>query len=398
MKCRNCNAELEPDARFCEVCGTPTQAEPIRTTYKPSRIVVGKRKASARNIAVGVITVALIVTAVCIAIMVLNMRGITSSAESSESAEVVSASSSSATAESEFSSSASSEESEENSSSSESAVPTFDNIAADEQARKDAMAAGMQVFSGTLHITTFAKRAEEVNPRYVNSVWEVANNELALIVFTIPETVSAYGSQGIIETRNGQESISLANLDKWREFDGQSVTVAAYPDDLVFPSDLNGALYSAAGGAMLIAPLTEARTAELVYTRQGGPDFLPELQMPEKETKPSKSSEKTDRESRPSASQSNGDFVLPDSASREYTASELSKLSDYELFIARNEIYARYGRKFQSSDLQNYFESKSWYHGTVSASEFDESVVSDTELANAATILSVEQSRGSKYL
>lgn len=394
MKCRNCNADLEPDARFCEVCGTPTQAEPISTTYKPSRIVIGKRKASARNIAVGVITIALIVAAVCVAIMVLNMRGLTSSAENSKSAEAVSSSSSSAAAEEESSSSASSEASEE--SSSESAVPTFDNVAAELQARKDATAAGMQVFSGTLHITTFAKRAEEINPRYVNSVWEVGNNELALIVFTIPETVSAYGSQGVIETRNGQESISLANLDKWREFDGQTVTVAAYPDDLVFPSDLNGALYSAAGGAVLIAPLTEARTAELAYTRQGGPDFLPDLKMPEKETKSSKSSEK--KESKSSAAQSGGDYILPDSASREYTASELSKYSDYELFIARNEIYARYGRKFQSSDLQSYFESKGWYHGTISAGEFDESVLSDVELANAATIRSVEESRGSKYL
>ena len=174
------------------------------------------------------------------------------------------------------------------------------------------------------------------------------------------------------------------------------MTVAAYPDDLVFPSDLNGALYSAAGGAVLIAPLTEARTAELAYTRQGGPDFLPDLKMPEKETKSSKSSEK--KESKSSAAQSGGDYILPDSASREYTASELSKYSDYELFIARNEIYARYGRKFQSSDLQSYFESKGWYHGTISAGEFDESVLSDVELANAATIRSVEESRGSKYL
>ena len=398
MKCRNCNADLEPDARFCEVCGTPTQAEPIRTTYKPSRIVIGKRKVPARNIAVGVITLALIVAAVCAAIMILNMRGLTSSAESSKSAEAVSSSSSSAAAEEESSSSASSEESEESSSSSASAIPTFDNIAAEEQARKDATAAGMQVFSGTLHITTFAKRAEEVNPRYVNSVWEVADSELALIVFTIPEAVSAYGSQGFIETRNGQESLSLANLDKWREFDGQIVTVAAYPDDLVFPSDLNGALYSAAGGAVLIAPLTEARTAELAYTRQGGPDFLPDLKMPEKETKSSKSSENKEQESRSSAASSGGDFILPDSSSRTYTASELSKFSDYELFIARNEIYARYGRKFQSSDLQSYFDSKSWYHGTLSAGEFDESILSDVELANAATILSVEESRGSKYL
>lgn len=395
MKCRNCNAELEPDARFCEVCGTPTLTDPIRTSYKPSQIETGKRKVPARNIAVGVITIALIIAAVCATAFALNMRGLTSSAESSESSEAVSSSSSSAAAEEEeASSSASSEESEE--SSSASAAPTFDNIAAEEQARKDAAAAGMQVFSGTLRITTYAKRAEELNPKYVNSVWEVADDELALIVFTIPETVSAYGNQGAIETKSGAEALSLTNPDKWRDFDGQIVTVAAYPDDLVFSNGLTSALYSAAGGAVLIAPLTEARAAELAYTRQGGPDFLPELRWPEKESKASKSSEK--KESKSSAAQSNGDYILPDSSTHVYTESELSKLSDHELFIARNEIYARYGRRFQSSDLQSYFESKGWYHGTVSAAEFDESDLSDVELANAATILALEQSRGSKYL
>ena len=120
--------------------------------------------------------------------------------------------------------------------------------------------------------------------------------------------------------------------------------------------------------------------------------------MKEKETKSSKSSEKKEQESKSSAAQPGGDYILPDSTSRLYTASELSKFSDSELFIARNEIYARYGRKCQSSDLQSYFESKGWYHGTTSAGEFNESILSDVELANAATIRSVEESRGSKYL
>ena len=40
--------------------------------------------------------------------------------------------------------------------------------------------------------------------------------------------------------------------------------------------------------------------------------------------------------------------------------------------IARNEIYARHHRKFDSADLQIYFDKKSWYSGTIEPSDFDE--------------------------
>ena len=42
--------------------------------------------------------------------------------------------------------------------------------------------------------------------------------------------------------------------------------------------------------------------------------------------------------------------------------------------IARNEIYARHGRKFNDSELQAYFNSKSWYKGTVNPEDFSTSV------------------------
>ena len=59
------------------------------------------------------------------------------------------------------------------------------------------------------------------------------------------------------------------------------------------------------------------------------------------------------------------DYILPDSDSRAYTYDELSNLSQDELRLAINEIYARHGRIFDAADLQNYFNSKSWYNGTV---------------------------------
>ena len=93
-------------------------------------------------------------------------------------------------------------------------------------------------------------------------------------------------------------------------------------------------------------------------------------------------------------------YVLPDSATHAYDASELEDYSDWELCLARNEIFARHGRGFSSADLQDYFDGKSWYSEQYTPEEFDamSSPLSDVEAANVATIRSVEESRGSAYL
>lgn len=94
-----------------------------------------------------------------------------------------------------------------------------------------------------------------------------------------------------------------------------------------------------------------------------------------------------------------GAYVLPDSATRLYSADELSGLSDWELYIARNEIYARHGREFQNQDLRDYFGQQPWYTPRYTPEEFDSlGLLNDTERQNASTILSVEQARGSQYL
>ncbi|WP_257143997.1 YARHG domain-containing protein [Bacillus sp. AFS002410] len=54
-------------------------------------------------------------------------------------------------------------------------------------------------------------------------------------------------------------------------------------------------------------------------------------------------------------------YIIPDSNLRKLTNEDLSKLTSSELRLARNEIYARHGFVFQSSDLTIYFTSKSWY-------------------------------------
>ncbi len=87
---------------------------------------------------------------------------------------------------------------------------------------------------------------------------------------------------------------------------------------------------------------------------------------------------------------SSGDYILPDSDSRYLSASDLAGLTKDELRIARNEIYARHGRMFDSADLDEYFNSKSWYNGTIPAASFSENMLNDYEKKNAELIKSVE--------
>lgn len=57
----------------------------------------------------------------------------------------------------------------------------------------------------------------------------------------------------------------------------------------------------------------------------------------------------------------NGGFIFPDSDRRYLSRSEIANLSQTEMRIARNEIYARRGRYFKDAELQRYFAQFSWY-------------------------------------
>lgn len=93
------------------------------------------------------------------------------------------------------------------------------------------------------------------------------------------------------------------------------------------------------------------------------------------------------------------DYILSDSNSRYYSTNELSDLSNYELYLARNEIYARHGREFRNQDLRDYFGRMPWYVSRYSANEFDSmDLLNDYEKKNADTMLSIEKQRGSSYL
>ena len=84
------------------------------------------------------------------------------------------------------------------------------------------------------------------------------------------------------------------------------------------------------------------------------------------------------------------EYLLPESSSRYLTAEDLQGMDKEMLRLARNEIYAKHGRMYETDDLREYFSSKSWYYGYLSAEEFDDSVFNEYEKANLDLIKSAE--------
>lgn len=107
----------------------------------------------------------------------------------------------------------------------------------------------------------------------------------------------------------------------------------------------------------------------------------PPAQQPSQETTPDNNDE-TDVLSQ--------EYIFSDSDSRLLTDADIAGMSAKELNYARNEIYARHGRIFDAAELADHFNSRSWYEGTLSAEDFDESILSDTEKQNIAFLEDAE--------
>ena len=92
-----------------------------------------------------------------------------------------------------------------------------------------------------------------------------------------------------------------------------------------------------------------------------------------------------------------GDYILPESSARYYSEEEVQSLTDREVLFALNEIYARKGRIFTGEEFRSYFESKSWYKGTIPAEEFDANQnerFNEYEKANISLLVKVAEERG----
>ncbi len=94
------------------------------------------------------------------------------------------------------------------------------------------------------------------------------------------------------------------------------------------------------------------------------------------------------------AVQNTGCYILPESSSKYLTDADLAGLTAEQLRLARNEIYARHGRKFKDAGIQNYFNSCAWYQPTIEPGAFQESWLNQYELANRDLIKNYEAAHG----
>lgn len=94
--------------------------------------------------------------------------------------------------------------------------------------------------------------------------------------------------------------------------------------------------------------------------------------------------------SQPVVQDNSSEYILPDSSTKYYTIDDVNWLHSDEIRIAINEIYARHGRMFKSEELQNYFNSKSWYTPTTPADQFNDSVLNDCERHNIEVLQTIK--------
>ena len=104
-------------------------------------------------------------------------------------------------------------------------------------------------------------------------------------------------------------------------------------------------------------------------------------------------------ESQPSSPSDDGqeqDYILAGSDSRYISKEELDTLTKQELVFARNEIYARHGRKFNDPELREYFMQFDWYTPTVEPEDFNDSMLNKYEVSNIDLIVAYEKEKGYK--
>ncbi|MBQ9064382.1 MAG: YARHG domain-containing protein [Blautia sp.] len=90
----------------------------------------------------------------------------------------------------------------------------------------------------------------------------------------------------------------------------------------------------------------------------------------------------------------NGEYLLPQSSTRYLTEDDIAGFSLQELCYARNEIAARYGRKFVSPELTQYFSTRSWYVPTMEADYYNSllpGLLNEYENWNSEWLLSQEK-------
>lgn len=91
---------------------------------------------------------------------------------------------------------------------------------------------------------------------------------------------------------------------------------------------------------------------------------------------------------------SNSGYLLDYSNSMNLTTDDIKHLTEYEIYLALYEIYARHGRGFNDASVTSYFSQYSWYQETTRPEAFDESTLNEYEKHNRDLIIEYQYTMG----
>jgi len=91
---------------------------------------------------------------------------------------------------------------------------------------------------------------------------------------------------------------------------------------------------------------------------------------------------------RPAETQPLPGELLPMSDDRPLTERDIDRLTNWELTLARDEIFARHGRVFQNAHIRRHFEEMTWY---APDKDYDDANLSVLERENADYILKYQK-------
>ncbi len=80
------------------------------------------------------------------------------------------------------------------------------------------------------------------------------------------------------------------------------------------------------------------------------------------------------------------------------TDADLDGKSGFELDIMRNSIFASHGRRFDNTELQNYFNNQPWYRPTYSPKTFPAKLLTKLEQQNVEYISKYQVNTGLRYI
>lgn len=171
-------------------------------------------------------------------------------------------------------------------------------------------------------------------------------------------------------------------------YDTQFIEMKNFNDDIEFKSNNEDIVTVSYDGEM--TGLNEGKTSIIVYDNNEGEEYKLNITVVDNYTDHEDEDISNDDIDTPD----DDSMIFSNSDSVYLTESDLYGLTQWELRIARNEIYARHGCTFQDETLQDYFNNCSWYNPANIPATEGNNLLNEVEKENAKFIKAYEKERG----